>query len=172
MIVNNSLAAAIGVRWLITKDGDPRVSDLYKRHYSCHLYRDRRRSQPGYRNRHLVFGPGEKLVLLSADCRAVLGWRVFIDASGQAGINCAFFRNEGAFDGLVKSSELILDAEALAFAKWGERRLYTYVNAAAVASSNPGYCFKVAGWRRCGETKSGLLILEKFPTGGNRYNGG
>jgi hypothetical protein len=30
-----------------------------------------------------------------------------------------------------------------------------------VRSTNPGFCFLVAGWRRCGRTKGGLLILER-----------
>lgn len=38
---------------------------------------------------------------------------------------------------------------------------YTYVNPEKVRSSNPGFCFLVAGWQRCGRTRSGLLILER-----------
>ena len=41
-------------------------------------------------------------------------------------------------------------------------RHYTYVDAAKVASPNPGYCFQVAGWHKCGKTKSGLIVLEKL----------
>ena len=114
----NTLAAALDMYWIQTKDGDPRVSDIYKRHYSCYQYADNRRSWPGYRNRHLVMGPGEKMVLISADCRAIFGWRNFQDDSGQTGINCSFFRNEGAFNGRVLSSELILAAEQMAWSRW------------------------------------------------------
>ena len=53
--------------WMQVKDGDSRVAQLYMRHYSCHQYQDKRRQQYGYRNRFLVMGPGEKLVLLSVD---------------------------------------------------------------------------------------------------------
>lgn len=158
-----TLAQAIGALWLSTKDGDPRVSAIYKRHYSCYQYADNRRSQPGYRNRHLVMGPGEKMILITADCRAIFGWRKFIDASGQVGVNCAFFRNEGAYDGKVLSSELIKAAEKLAWQRWPDERLYTYVSAANVESANPGYCFKMAGWQPCGITKGGLNILHKYP---------
>lgn len=101
--------------WTQVKDGDSRVAQLYMRHYSCHQYRDKRRSQYGYRNRFLVMGPGEKLVLLSVDGLAIFGWRRFIDDSGQEGVNCSFFRNESP----VLSSLLILDAERHAWAKWG-----------------------------------------------------
>jgi hypothetical protein len=32
---------------------------------------------------------------------------------------------------------------------------------AGQASCNPGFCFIKAGWARCGETKRGLIILER-----------
>ena len=144
--------------WTQVHDGDSRVAQMYMRHYSCHQYKDKRRSRYGYRNRFLVMGPGEKLVLLSVDGLAIFGWRKFIDDSGQEGINCSFFRNESP----ILSSALILDAENHAQQKWGGVRLYTYVNAKAVGSSNPGYCFRRAGWRKCGVTEGGLLIFEKF----------
>lgn len=72
------------------------------------------------------------------------------------------FRDEGAFDGQVLSSSLILAAEKLAWLRWPNERLYTYVNTTAV--SGDGLCFKAAGWRKCGRTKiKNLLILEKLP---------
>lgn len=143
--------------WTRVKDGDERLAAIYFRHYSCHQYKDNRR-QCGYRNRFLVMGPGEKMPLLATDGRAIFGWRKFKDASGQVGINCAFFRNEG--DAL--SSLMILDAERHAWKRWPGERLYTYVNADAVQSRNPGYCFIKAGWRKCGHTKGGLIVLEKL----------
>lgn len=149
--------------WVEVKDGNELVAQMYARHYSSYRYADRRRSQHGYRNRFLVLGPGEKMVLLSVDGLAIFGWRRFKDDSGQVGVNCAFFRNEGA----TRSSELILAAEQHARRRWGGARLYTYVNPRAVRSTNPGYCFLVAGWRKCGSTKGGLLILEKDGEEGN-----
>lgn len=147
--------------WLPARDGDPRVFALMQRHYSYREYADGRRRNPANPNRFQVVGPGEKMVLLTADCRALFIWRWFIDDSGQKGVCCAAFRNEG--DEL--SSRLILEAEALAWRRWPGERLYTYVNPARVRSSNPGFCFLKAGWRRCGETKvKGLIILEKLPT--------
>lgn len=152
-----------GDLWLPIKDGDERAAWLYARHYSAHAYADGRRGRYGYRNRFLIVGPGEKLLLLTPDCLALFAWRRFLDRSGQQGVNCAIFRNEGAFGGAVRSSALILVAEGFARQKWGGVRLYTYVNAGRVQSSNPGYCFQVAGWRRCGVTKrNGLLIFEKY----------
>jgi hypothetical protein len=84
--------------------------------------------------------------------------RKFISGDGQKGINCAVFRNEGA--GL--SSDLIMAADALADERWPGERHFTYVDPQEVKSSNPGYCFLRAGWRKCGITKHRkLLILER-----------
>jgi hypothetical protein len=143
-------------RWYGTLDGDPRAYALFKRHYSAMPYK-RRLRRPGY----LFVGPGEKMVLLTLKCDALFVWRKFIDKSGQQGINCAVFRNESPF----LSSELILEAEQLAWKRWPGERLYTYVNPKKILSHNPGYCFKCAGWHVLKErTKSRQLhILEKLP---------
>lgn len=146
--------------WLPARDCDSRAYALFSRHYSASPYADGRRRDPSNPNRFSFVGPGEKMVLLTADCRALFVWRKFISRDGQHGVNCAVFRNEG--DEL--SSRLILEAEELAWGRWPGARLYTYVNSRKVQSANPGYCFKKAGWRACGFTKSkGLLILEKYP---------
>ncbi len=100
------------------------------------------------------------MILITPDCKALFVWRKFIDKSGQTGVNCAVFRNEGAFNNQVLSSQLILAAEELAQTRWPNQRFYTYVNTEAVMGD--GYCFKKAGWRKCGRTKiNKLLILEK-----------
>lgn len=152
-------AMFIGMHWLPAKDGDPRAYALMTRHYSFHPYRDGRRQDYANRNRHLIVGPGEKMVLLTVDCDALFVWRKFIDASGQCGVCCAVFHSESG----VLSSALILEAELLAWARWPGERLYTYVNAGKIKSANPGFCFKCAGWRVCGHSGSGLVILEKYP---------
>jgi len=148
----------VGFNWLPAKDGDPRVYALMKRHYTFHPYADGRRQNAAYRNRKLVVGPGEKLVLLTVDCNALFIWRKFKDRSGQTGINCAVFHNESE----LLSSELIREAAWIAWQRWPGQRLYTYVNVSKIKSANPGYCFKMAGWNICGKTKSGLVILEKL----------
>jgi hypothetical protein len=137
--------------WRMVKDGNPVALDLYLRHYSSRHYRDGR-------ERKLFCGPGEKTVLLAVDDTALFVWRKFIDASGQKGVNCAVFRNEGKW----KSSYLIEEAMKIAWWRWAGERLYTYVNPRKIRSSNPGYCFKIAGWQVCGKTKGGLVILEKL----------
>jgi hypothetical protein len=59
-----------------------------------------------------------------------------------------------------------MDAEQHAWSRWPGQRLYTYVDPKSVKSRNPGYCFRCAGWRRCGVTKvNKLWIFEKTPNG-------
>lgn len=146
--------------WLSVKDGHPLAAAMYARHYSSHDYKDGRKQNVNNRNRHLIVGPGGKMVLMTQDYKALFVWRKFIDKSGQSGINCAVFRNEGAYDGNVLSSDLILAAERLAHNRWPGERLYTYVDTNAVKGD--GYCFKCAGWKKIGRTKSkNLLILAK-----------
>lgn len=136
--------------WWITKDGDEVCRKFYDRHYSKRNYRDGREPK-------LFCGPGEKIVLRTWEGDALWVWRRFRDDSGQAGVNCAVFRNESRY----QSSELIRQADAIADLCWPGLRHYTYVNAGRVRSTNPGCCFKKAGWRVSGKTKGGLVILER-----------
>lgn len=145
--------------WVSTKDGDPRAFSIYRRHYSYYEYADQRRQNWKNRSRFLFLGPGEKLVYVTPEYDALFAWRKFKDDSGQRGVNCAVFRNESR----LRASEMILAAEELAWRKWPGERFYTYVNPKKVNGTCPGYCFIRAGWKRCGETKSGLLIFEKYP---------
>ena len=139
--------------WLPVKDGDRRALALFKRHYSFHEYKDGRQ-------RNLFVGPGFKIVLMTFNCDALFIWRKFRSMDHQEGINCSVFRNEGK----LLSSHLIIEAMAIAWERWQGQRLYTYVNAEKIKSANPGYCFKLAGWRVCGETAvNKLLILECCP---------
>jgi hypothetical protein len=148
--------------WWGVPDGDPRAFALFEKHYSFHDYKDKRRQRYGYRNRFLIAGPGEKMVLLTARCDALFVWRKFQSKDNQQGVNCAVFRNESD----VLSSVLIMDAEQHAWSRWPGQRLYTYVDPKSVKSRNPGYCFRCAGWRRCGVTKvNKLWIFEKTPNG-------
>jgi hypothetical protein len=123
---------------------------MYERHYSAYRYKDGR-------ERKQFVGPGEKVVLRTERADAVFVWRNFIDDSGQDGINCAVFRNESAH----RSSDLIRQADSIADCLWPNRRHYTYVDPKEITSTNPGFCFIAAGWRRCGTTPKGLIILER-----------
>jgi hypothetical protein len=139
-----------GPLWWLTKDGDKDCLELYEHHYSAYRYVDGRQ-------RKLFVGPGEKVVLRTERGDACFVWRKFIDDSGQTGVNCAVFRNESTH----RSSDLIRQADSIADCLWPDSRHYTFVDTKKVQSSNPGFCFIAAGWRRCGWTGSGLLVLER-----------
>lgn len=149
-----ALGQLIAGAWVAVPDGDARAREIFLRHYSARHYKDGRR-------RTLFVGPGEKMVLMTIECDALFVWRKFISDDGQEGVNCAVFRNEGA----RLSSGLIVEAEALAAVRWPGERLYTYVAPHKIRSTNPGYCFLMAGWAQCGRTKGGLVILEKYLEG-------
>lgn len=137
-------------RWIVGQDGEVELYELYRRHYSS-------RKNPKPKTRQFV-GPGEHIVLTLPDRSAIFVWRKFIDDSGQNGVNCAVFRNESK----CLSSDLIREADTVADFAWPSERHYTYVRAEVIKSRNPGYCFICAGWKRCGYTKAGLFILERF----------
>lgn len=137
--------------WYSILDGDPRGRAMLNRHYSARHYRDGRKPK-------LFVGPGEKMALMTTDGLALFVWLKFISDDGQEGVSCSVFRNEGD----TLSSELIREACELAWRRWPGERLYTYVNSRKVRSTNPGYCFKQAGWRVCGEWRKGV-ILEILP---------
>lgn len=142
-----------GEGWIAVKDGNTTARAIFDRHYSRKHYADGRKP-------NLFVGPGEKLVMLTPDARALFVWRKFISGDGQQGVNCAIFRNEGS----RRSSELIREAAALADSRWPGERHYTYVSGRKIKSTNPGYCFVMAGWQKCGITKwNRLIILERLP---------
>lgn len=145
--------------WWISKDSDLDCAELYERHYSRYKYADGRK-----RNNDQFVGPGKPIVLRTWSGDALFVWREFVDdcidertGERQEGINCAVFRNESK----RRSSDLIRQADAIADVEWPNRRHYTYVDPTKVASKNPGYCFLCAGWRKCGRTKGGLIVLER-----------
>ena len=104
--------------------------------------------------------PGEKMVLLTLRCDALFGWlKNRVERyDKQEGVVCTVFRNESD----MLSSALIREADDIAWQKWPGERHFTYVDAGKVASRNPGYCFLKAGWRKCGMSKGGLVILERL----------
>ena len=111
--------------------------------------------------------PGQTLVLVTPDELAVFGWwrpdpsSGIVAMNGLDGWTCTIFRNTGP----ALSSGLVLAAEIELAARYdcGPDGMLTYVLDRKVASPNPGYCFKRAGWNQCGTTKGGLVILEKTP---------
>jgi hypothetical protein len=141
-----------GEGWIEVRDGNNTARAIFHRHYSRRHYKDRR-------NPKLFVGPGQKMVLLRPKADALFVWRKFLSDDGQIGVNCSVFRNESA----EKSSDLIREADLLAEARWPGERHYTYVNPRKVISSNPGYCFLKAGWKKCGITKWNRLLIFELP---------
>lgn len=140
--------------WYGVSDRDDRAVALYERHYSC--------INKGRRATREITPPGHSMVLLGANCDALWVWSVELKRrDGQQGVNCNVFRNESS----VKSSVLIREAMEIAWQRWPGQRLFTFINTPKIRSTNPGYCFQVCGWRKCGYTKvRGLIILEYVPT--------
>lgn len=134
--------------WMVTRDANPDARRLADNHYSRKT-----------RGATCFCGPGEKLVLITPEKKALFVWRLNkIRWDGQSGVECALFRNEGA--GL--SSLLIKEAMKLARKRWSGERLFTYVRPDQIKSTDPGFCFKKAGWRVVGTNRGRrkLLILE------------
>lgn len=144
-------------RWAVVTKFDARGASLADRHYSRRTI-----GSPQF------MPPGETLVLVSADALAVFGWWRPHPRSGIRAMNnldgwtCTIFRNEG--DEL--SSLLILEAErqlAELKGECGPDGMLTYVWDSKVRSSNPGYCFKAAGWKCIGRSADGRKTLLHKP---------
>ena len=134
--------------WIPASSADPSLARMYERHYSCRT--------AGRRRNVRFLGPGECMVLRTFAWDALWAWRLSrYRQDRQTGVECSIFRNEGP----ILSSDLIREAVAWARKRWPGERLFTFVRPGAV-SENPGYCFKVAGWRHVGESAKGLHILE------------
>ena len=111
--------------------------------------------------------PGQTLVLTTPDSLAVFGWWRPHPSSGIRAMNgldgwtCTIFRNTGP----VLSSRLILAAEGELTQRHdvGPDGLLTYVWDKKVASPNPGYCFKMAGWKAIGRSADGRKTLLQKP---------
>jgi hypothetical protein len=133
-----------------TNHFDPECAQLADRHYT------RRKKSLGKRQFSTC---ARKLILRDAPGTVLFVWTFSIKRmDDQTGFNCAIFRNESK----RRSSEIILEAERFAVAKWGTNRAFTFVDPRKVRSPNPGWCFIAAGWRKCGKTKKGKIILEKY----------
>lgn len=138
--------------WRLTTKGDPEAVALYDRHYS------RRPSSRG----GLVAGPGRCLTLLRPKALWVSHYQrpELVKHAWPGAWTCTVFRNESP----ELSSKLILEAVAVTRHEWGDppvRGLVTFVNARAVRSTNPGFCFLQAGFERLDETtkRAKLVVL-------------
>jgi hypothetical protein len=129
------LAAPI---WQMRGRSDPAARALADRHYSR-----KTKGAPW------IGPPGKVLVLVTPCERAVWlsHWpRPELAMDGLDAWRCSLFRNEAPE---LRSSVLIRAAMALTAQVWTARpadEWVTWVAPAKVASPNPGYCFKQAGW--------------------------
>jgi hypothetical protein len=148
------MALLVDGNWLAVTRVDERAYGLY-RHYSG--TKQQRWRERGNTN---VAGPGETMVLLTQACDALFVWtyNTVQRLDHQLGVNCAVFRNEGS----VLSSELIREADELAWHRWSDQpRHFSYVDPTKIRRKrDPGRCFLRAGWRACGASDSGKLLLE------------
>lgn len=162
-----------GPVWLRSHKYDPIGAALADGHYSR-----RKIGSPQF------MPPGETLVLVSPDGASVFGWWRPDPRSGIKGMNgldgwtCTIFRRTGG----TRASDAILAAEselvAYATERWsgtafpvcGPDGLLSYVWKKKVRSSNPGFCFKCAGWRahptKPKSTKGKLLLWKPWPEAG------
>ncbi len=126
----------VGV-WQHRSKRDAAALALFDRHYSCQTH------PPGE-----VGPPGRKIVLVAPDEQAM--WCSHwpfpeLAMDGLDSYRCSAFRREA---GLL-ASDLIVAAMDYTCERWGDPPRdgwVTWIEKAKVASANPGYCFKQAGW--------------------------
>lgn len=130
-------------QWMESHKGHPRLIEFADRHYT--------RQQPGANQ---CCRPGVNLVFLLSDGSAAwVVWRPIPEVGRKDWLEaweCTLFRNEGA----RRSSDLVAEATALTFRKWGwppRDGLITAVGVEQTARRRsrmnaPGHCFRMAGW--------------------------
>lgn len=143
--------------WEQAHRSDSRCAALADRHYS--------RQKPGTKQ---FVVPGRCLVLYartaSGEAVWVTSWPFaqYVKHAWAGAWVCSLFRNEGA----ALASTLIRQAVQATLAYYGkppENGMITFVEPKSVASPNPGYCYKKAGWTLCGAAKDGKPCLQLLP---------
>lgn len=143
--------------WQLAHRADPRCVALADRHYS--------RQKPGSPQ---FVPPGRCLVLYArtetGEAVWVTSWPFaqYVKHAWAGAWVCSIFRNEGA----ALASDLIRDAVSATRTYFGEPPalgMITFVLPSAVRSTNPGACFKRAGFRRAGAAKDGKPCLQLLP---------
>jgi hypothetical protein len=139
----------VAVDWREIKRTDYTALRFFQRHYSC------KNIWPTS-----LCPPGESFCLALPDYSAL--WCMvkcipeYVMHAWPDRISCTVFRNESVH----RSSDLIYAALALTQFRYGNHGLVTFVDDKKVRSKNPGYCFKMAGWKQeKARTKSGLVVL-------------
>ena len=116
-----------------------------------------------------IMGGGEKLLLRTREGDAALGWRKIVNATGQASVYCAVFRNESQYE----AAELIRQADRIADCAWPDCRHYATIDAGGVGADDDGLCFSDAGWKRLASGKGRLITFERIApqsNGKTRYD--
>lgn len=139
--------------WRLSHRFDPNAVAIADRHYN--------RQKPGTPQ---CMPPGRALVLLTDTGCALWGtsWPVFAQHAWAGAWVNNLFRNEGRY----LSSHLIERAVAITRQYYGkppELGIITFVDASKVRSTNPGYCYLMAGWKHVGWTKSGKKVFQQLP---------
>lgn len=147
--------AQVSGHWFRTTRRDPSAIALFHRHYSCERPKATHRTSG-------ISGPGSSLTLIDAAGLDLFLWKIErFRLDVQTGVECTVFHKESD---LLLASDMIRQADALAWCQWPlQRRHFTFVDRRKVGSVNPGYCFKMAGWRPCGKSAGGLDVLEVYP---------
>ena len=145
------------MNWIESHRADAEVVPLADRHYNRQKIGDKQFAPPG---RCLV------LKTPAIDAFWITSWPFaeYVKHAWAGAWVCSAFRNESEH----LSSDLIRQAIAVSLAKWGtapDLGMVTFVNADKVRHKrDPGRCFLRAGFRRCGETKGGLLAMQILPS--------
>ena len=143
------------MRWKKIHRAHPAGCDIADRHYNRQKI-----GSPQF------VSPGRCIVLLTWDHMAlwVTSWPYaeYVKHEWAGAWVNSLFRNEGA----TLSSELILDAIAATRFYWNppEKGIITFVHPGKIRSTNPGYCYLQAGFKKVGRTKkNNLIALQLLP---------
>lgn len=146
---------ADGTHWIRSHRADPEVVPLADRHYNRQKI-----GSPQFAP------PGRCLVLKTAGIDAFwitsYPYAQYVRHAWAGAWVCSAFRNEGE----TLSSELIREALACTLAEWAAPALgmVTFVDTTKTKPKrDPGFCYLRAGFKRVGETKGGLVVLQILP---------
>jgi hypothetical protein len=142
--------AISNTHWIRVNKGDASCRELADRHYS--------RQHIGA---SMFCRPGRNLVLRTAlGDAAWVSWYGIRDDDYDAW-ECTIFRNESKY----LSSELIRQAIDITYKTWGEPPkdgFITHIDSNKIQSRNPGYCFKLVGFKQIGKTKVNKLVILQY----------
>ena len=144
------------MRWIRSHRADVDVLPLADRHYNRQKIGSRQFAPPG---RCLVL----KTVALDAFWITSWPFAQYVKHAWAGAWICSAFRNESEY----LSSDLIREAVALTVDEYGPAPglgMVTFVDTKKIRKKrDPGRCFLRAGFKNCGRTKGGLIVLQLLP---------